>query len=75
MAGSSGNIEGSGSESEYLAKTLECTNCGGTDKIVVDEEIVVTGDKVYPSGAVLCAKCRTPTMAVVYRWTKWKEST
>ncbi len=58
-----------------LTKTLECTNCGGTDKIVIEEEIAVTGDKVYPSGSVLCAKCRTPTMAVVYRWTKWKQST
>lgn len=71
----SGNMEDGGNESKHLVKTLECTNCGGADKIVIEEEIVVAGDKVYPSGSVLCAKCRTPTMAVVYRWTKWKQST
>ncbi len=61
-------------DSRYLEKTQQCANCGGGDKIVLQEEIVAPGDKVYPSGAVLCAKCRTPTMITVYRWTKWKES-
>jgi hypothetical protein len=60
--------------SKYLVQSLECTNCGGTEKIVIEQEIVAPGDKVYPSGSMLCAKCRTPTMVKVYRWTKWKES-
>ncbi len=60
--------------SKHLVHTLECSNCGGVDKIVIEEEVVAPGDKVYPSGSVLCARCRTPTMVNVYRWTKWKES-
>lgn len=59
---------------KYFAMSLECSNCNGTEKIVIEEDIVAPGDKVYPSGSVLCAKCRTPTMVKVYRWTKWKES-
>jgi hypothetical protein len=60
--------------SRYLEETPECSNCGGADKIVIEEEVVAPGDKVYPSGSVLCAKCRTPTMVNVYRWNKWQES-
>ena len=60
--------------SKYLVQTLECSSCGGAEKIVIEENIVAEGDKVYPSGSVLCAKCRTPTMVRTYRWTKWKES-
>jgi hypothetical protein len=60
-------------DSRYLEKTRQCTNCGGDDTIVLQEEFVAPGDKVYPGGTVLCAKCRTPTMITVYRWTKWKE--
>jgi len=60
--------------SKYLEQTLECTNCGGMEKIVLEEEETVPGDKVYASGTVLCSKCRTPTMVNVYRWTKWEES-
>jgi ribosomal protein L44E len=59
--------------SKYLDLTLECANCRGADKIVLDEQVEAPGDKVYPSGTTLCAKCRTPTMVKVYRWTKWKE--
>ena len=59
---------------EYLEEGLECTNCAGTDKIVLEEEVTAPGDKIYPSGSVICAKCKTPTMVNVYRWTKWKES-
>jgi hypothetical protein len=61
------------SASKYLEQTVECSNCGGADKLVIEEEIVAEGDKVYPSGAVLCAQCRTPTMVKIYRWTKWKK--
>ncbi|NQU09008.1 MAG: hypothetical protein HQ583_10620 [Candidatus Abyssubacteria bacterium] len=60
--------------SKYLEQTMECSNCGGGEKVVLEEEVVAPGDKVYPSGSVLCAKCRTPTMVKVYRWTKWEES-
>ncbi|MBI5114921.1 hypothetical protein HZA56_00445 [Candidatus Poribacteria bacterium] len=60
--------------SKYLVQTLECSTCSGLDKIVLEEQVVVAGDKVYPSGSVLCAKCKTPTMINVYRWTKWKKS-
>ncbi len=60
--------------SKYLTESLECSTCSGVDTIVTEEDIVAPGDKVYPSGSVLCAKCRTPTMVKVYRWTKWKES-
>lgn len=70
----SGEQQDKTNESRYLLRTLECSNCGGAEKIVIEEEIIVPGDKVYPSGSVLCAKCRTPTMVEVYRWTKWKES-
>lgn len=59
--------------SEYLEQRLECSNCGGLEKLVLEEEMKAQGDKVYPSGSVLCAKCRTPTMVAVYRWSKWKE--
>lgn len=59
-------------ESSFLQKTLECSNCGGTEAIVIEEEVVAAGDKVYPTGTTLCSKCRTPTMVTVYRWTKWK---
>lgn len=59
--------------SKYLEETLECAACGGKDRIVLEEEITVADDKVYASGTTLCAKCRTPTMVKVYRWTKWKE--
>ena len=61
-------------ESKYLSQTQECANCGGREKIVLEEEVVAPGDKVYPDGTVLCAKCRTPTMVTVYRWKKWEES-
>jgi len=61
------------SASKYLEQTVECANCGGADKLVIEEEIVAEGDKVYPGGSVLCAKCRTPTMVRIYRWTKWKK--
>jgi hypothetical protein len=67
-------MENSSDGSKYLEQTLECSNCGGIDKIVIEEQVVATGDKVYPSGSVLCAKCKTPTMIKVYRWTKWKKS-
>ncbi len=60
--------------SNHLVQTRECTNCGGSDEIVLEEKVVAPGDKVYPGGTVLCAKCRTPTMVAVYRWTKWKDS-
>ncbi len=60
--------------SKYLTQNLECTNCAGREKIVLDEQVTAPGDKVYPSGTTLCAKCRTPTMINVLRWTKWKES-
>jgi hypothetical protein len=60
--------------SKYLTQTFECTSCAGQDKIVLDEQVTAPGDKVYPSGTTLCAKCRTPTMISVLRWTKWKES-
>ncbi|RJP69703.1 MAG: hypothetical protein C4532_10515 [Candidatus Abyssobacteria bacterium SURF_17] len=60
--------------SKFLQQTLECSNCGGTDTLVIEEDIIAPGDKVYPTGSVLCAKCRTPTMVKVYRWTKWKET-
>jgi len=59
--------------SKYLEETLECAACGGRETIVLDEEMTVPGDKVYTTGTTLCAKCRTPTMVRVYRWTKWKE--
>ena len=59
--------------SKYLTQTSECTNCAGQDKIVLDEQVDAPGDKVYPSGTTLCAKCRTPTMISVFRWTKWKD--
>jgi hypothetical protein len=58
--------------SPYFQRTLECSSCGGTEKIVLEEPVVVTGDKTYPAGSVLCAKCHTPTMVTIYRWTKWK---
>lgn len=60
--------------SRYLEQSAECANCGGAEKMVLEEEVRADGDKVYPSGTVLCAKCRTPTMVTVYRWTKWKDS-
>ena len=60
--------------SKYLEQTMECSNCGGANKLVIEEEIVAEGDKVYPPGSVLCAKCRTPTMVRVSRWTRWKKS-
>ena len=60
--------------SEYSVESLECSNCGGTEQLVIEEEIKAAEDKVYPSGSVLCAKCRTPTMIKVHRWTKWKET-
>jgi hypothetical protein len=60
--------------SKYLVESFECANCGGTENLVLEEEVTAEGDKVYPSGSVLCAKCRTPTMIKVYRWTKWKDS-
>ena len=59
---------------KHLEQTLECSNCGGAEKLVIEAEIIAEGDKVYPSGSVLCAKCRTPTMVRIYRWNKWKES-
>jgi len=62
------------SDSKYLEKTFECVACGGRETIVLDEEMPVPGDKVYARGTTLCAKCRTPTMVKIYRWTKWKES-
>lgn len=62
------------SVSKHLTETLECASCGGRDKLVLEEQVTAPGDKVYPSGTTLCAKCRTPTMVRVYRWTKWKES-
>jgi ribosomal protein L37E len=65
--------ENSGS-SKYLVETLECAACGGVDTIVLEEEQSVADDKVYASGTTLCAKCRTPTMVKIFRWTKWKES-
>lgn len=60
------------SDSTHLERTLECSACAGTETIVLEEDVVTSGDKVYPSGTVLCARCRTPTMITVYRWTKWK---
>ncbi|RJP22110.1 MAG: hypothetical protein C4520_08615 [Candidatus Abyssobacteria bacterium SURF_5] len=57
----------------YLQKTVECSNCGGTETLVLEEEVIAPGDKVYPTGTTLCAKCRTPTMVTVYRWTKYKQ--
>jgi len=59
---------------KYLTERLECSNCSGTETIVIEEEITAPGDKVYASGSRLCAKCRTPTMVKVYRWNKWKDS-
>ena len=59
---------------EHLTSSLECSNCNGTEAIVIEENVVAPGDKVYPRGSVLCSKCRTPTMVSVYRWTKWKET-
>lgn len=61
-------------QSPFLKKSLECSNCGGTEVVIIEEEIVAPGDKVYPTGSTLCSKCRTPTMATVYRWTKWKSA-
>lgn len=66
-------MEDDGKSSKYLEQTLECTNCGGTEKVVIEEDVTAPGDKVYLSGSVLCAQCRTPTMVTIYRWTKWKE--
>ena len=60
--------------SKYLEQTLECSSCGGTEELTITEEVVAPGDKVYPKGSRLCAKCRTPTMVKIYRWTKWKDS-
>ena len=59
---------------KYLDESMECSNCGQTETIVIEEDITAPGDKVYARGSLLCAKCRTPTMVKVYRWTKWKES-
>ncbi|GAB4344901.1 MAG: hypothetical protein Kow0099_24710 [Candidatus Abyssubacteria bacterium] len=67
------NDESSNKQPEHLEQRLECTNCGGLETIVLEEEMKAQGDKVYPSGSVLCAKCRTPTMVLVYRWNKWKQ--
>lgn len=61
-------------DSQFLQQSLECSNCGGTERIVIEEAVVVSNEKVYPSGSVLCAKCKTPTMVTVYRWTKWKDT-
>ena len=60
--------------SKYLEERLECAACSGLDTIVLEEEEAVADDKVYASGTTLCAKCRTPTMVKIYRWTKWKNS-
>ena len=60
--------------SKYLNESMECSNCNGTEALVIEEDIKAPGDKVYASGSMLCAKCRTPTMVKVYRWTKWKDS-
>lgn len=59
--------------SKYLTENLECANCGGSDTIVLKEQVTAPGDKIYPSGMTICAKCRTPTMVKIYRWNKWKE--
>ncbi len=61
-------------DSRYLVESYECSNCHGREKLVLGEEMTAPGDKVYPTGSILCAKCRTPTMIKVYRWNKWKES-
>ena len=60
-------------DSGKLERTLECSACGGTETIILEEDVIASGDKVYPSGSALCAKCRTPTMVTVYRWNRKKE--
>jgi hypothetical protein len=67
------NEKNDAGESSYLERTLECSNCGGTEKLELEEDITAPGDKVYPTGSVLCAKCRTPTMVSILRWSKWKQ--
>lgn len=57
----------------YLTITYECSNCDGKEYLELLEDLKARDDKTYPAGSIVCAKCKTPTMIKVYRWTKYKK--